>query len=140
VNFYGSGDTDVKIRDNEFYNFGHAYTLATGRAVSGTNFQFYNNRMHDTSNWDAPGCPIHQDGIHVFGVTGSSISGLYVSNNHFSGNWGICPTGLVFVEGGASDANLSNSYWWNNVIMLPWLVRQLQTPTAGLGFFPAAAA
>lgn len=120
INFYAAGDTDVKIHDNEFYNFGHAYALATGSAVSGTNFQFYNNRMHDTSNWDAPGCPFHQDGMHMFGVPGSSMSGLYTYNNYFSGDWGTCPTGLVFVEGGAStnNANLSNSYWWNNVAVI----------------------
>lgn len=116
VNFYGDGDTEYHLYGNELSHFGHAWALAPAGANDVTNVVFRDNDMHDTSNWDAAGCPAHQDGVHIFGVTGSTINGLYVSNNYFWGDWGTCPTGFVFVEGGVSNpAHVSNGYYWNNV-------------------------
>jgi hypothetical protein len=119
VEFYSNGDSDAQVYANDFFHFGHAWALAS-TSGSATNIMFHDNKMHDTNNWDASGCPYHQDGIHLFGGPGSSISGLYISNNYFYGSWGVCPTGFVFVEGGTTNpAHLSNSYWWNNVGIIP---------------------
>jgi len=94
----------------------HGWMLATSAANSFTNAFFHDNQVHDTSNWDAPGCPAHHDGIHAFGTTGSTMSGIYIYNNYFYGDWGTCPTGFIFIENGSSTpAHLSNGYYWNNV-------------------------
>ena len=115
VEFYNNGDTDYQIYGNQIYNFGHGWALATSIiGAATTNIAFHDNYVHDTSNWDAPGCPFHQDGLHVFGVTGSSIAGFYFYNNYVWGNWGSCPTGMIYIEGGG----LTNQYWWNNVFIV----------------------
>jgi hypothetical protein len=114
---YSNGDTNTTISNNNIYNFDHGWMLATSAANRVTNAFFHDNQVHDTVNWDAGGCPFHHDGIHTFGTNGSSMSGVYVYNNYFSGNWGTCPTGFIFVEGGGSStpSHMQNSAWWNNV-------------------------
>jgi hypothetical protein len=117
VEFYNNADTNVQIYGNNIYNFGHAWALAGGASKSTTNVYSHDNQFHDTSNWDAAGCPFHQDGLHAFGTTGSWMSGVYLYNNYFYGNWGSCPTGFVFIEGGSSStpAHMRSFYMWNNV-------------------------
>src|SRR5262249_10157401 len=79
----------------------------------------HDNHIHDAANWTAPGCPFHNDGLHTFGFAGSSMDGLYVSNNLFDGDWGTCPTGFIFIEGGTSTpSHLRSSYFWNNVFLV----------------------
>lgn len=114
---YWDGDTDINILNNDISNMGHGIMFATSGANSATNLTISGNQFHDSTAWDTPGCGYHQDGMHFFGVPGSSMSGIYVSNNYFYGNWGTCPTGWIFVEasGAGTPANMSNSYWWNNV-------------------------
>ena len=114
---YFNGDTDITISNNNISNMGHAIMYATGAANTATNIFITGNQFHDSTTWDTPGCSYHQDGMHFFGVAGSSMNGVYVSNNYFYGNWGTCPTGWIFVEasGAGTPANMSNSYWWNNV-------------------------
>jgi len=117
---YKNGDTNTTISGNNIYNFDHGWMLATSSANSYTNAFFHDNQVHDTAAWDASGCPYHHDGIHTFGTNGSSMSGIYVYNNYFYGNWGTCPTGFVFVEGGASStpSHMQSSGWWNNVAIV----------------------
>jgi hypothetical protein len=117
---YSNGDTNTVISNNNIYNMDHGWMLATNSANSYTNAFFYGNQVHDTSNWDASGCPYHHDGIHTFGTSGSSMSGVYVYNNYFYGNWGSCPTGFIFVEGGGSStpSHMQTSAWWNNVLIV----------------------
>jgi hypothetical protein len=117
---YANGDTNTVISGNNIYNMDHGWMLAPNGAYGFTNAVFYNNQVHDTANWDASGCPYHHDGIHTFGTTGSSMSGIYVYNNYFYGNWGTCPTGFVFVEagGGGTPSNMETSAWWNNVFLV----------------------
>jgi hypothetical protein len=113
---YSNGDTNTTISANNIYNFDHGWMLATSSANSFTNAYFHDNQMHDTANWDASGCPFHHDGIHTFGTGGSSMSGIRVYNNYYYGNWGTCPTGFIFVEGGGSStpSHMGSSAWWNN--------------------------
>jgi len=118
---FSNGDSNVSIFSNNFYAFGHATAVATSSANAITGVYIYGNHFHDPNNWADVGCNYHDDGLHAFGVTGSSIDQLYLYNNLFDGNWGTCPTGFVFVEAGGSGspANLKNSYWWNNVMIVP---------------------
>jgi hypothetical protein len=117
---YSNGDSNVNIYGNNIYNMNHGWMLATSSANSFTNAFFHDNQVHDAANWDANGCPFHHDGIHTFGTSGSTMSGIYVSDNYFYGNWGTCPTGYVFVEGGASStpSHMQSSYWWNNLVVV----------------------
>lgn len=120
VDFFANGDTNLTISNSTFSNYGHGLALATSGANAFTNLFFFNNDLGATANWSAPGCFSHQDGIHMFGVPGSSIDNTYVYNNYFHGDWGTCPTGFVFVEaaGSGTPSNLKNSYWWNNVMIV----------------------
>ena len=115
---FADGDQDIHIYNNKLSNITHGWMLATASPVAASNIFFYGNEIYDTSNWDAGGCPYHHDGIHVFGVPGSTLDNLYVYDNYFHGNWGSCSTGFIFVEGGSSSshAHVRNSYWWNNVM------------------------
>ena len=122
VDFYsGTGDTNENIYGNNVYNFGHAFALAASASnASLSNYSLHDNHIHDTANWSASGCPFHQDGLHTFGTSGSSMSQIHVYNNLFDGDWGSCPTGFIFVEGGASStpSHMQSSAWWNNVAIV----------------------
>jgi hypothetical protein len=118
---YADGDTNANISNNDVSNFGHGMMYAAGSAVTAVApaLLLHDNHFHDTANWGASGCPYHQDGLHTFGVSGSSMDGIYVYNNLFDGDWGTCPTGFIFVEfgggAGGTPSNMRNSYWFNNV-------------------------
>jgi len=117
---YANGDTNYSIFNNEIYNQGHGYAFATAHAGSpnctSPCLLFHDNYMHDTANWDGvppypAGCFSHQDGIHMFGTGTSTAGDIYVYNNKFSGNWGNCPTGFVYLE----SLLPANTYFFNNV-------------------------
>lgn len=120
VDFFANGDANLTISNSAISNMGHGLALATSGTNAFTNLFFFNNDIGATANWSATGCFSHQDGIHMFGVTGSSIDDVFVSNNYFHGDWGTCPTGFVFVEaaGSGTPSNLKNSFWWNNVMIV----------------------
>lgn len=119
---YANNDTNHQIFNNDVSHMGHGMLFAAGAAISAISpaLLLHDNHFHDTANWGAPGCPFHQDGLHTFGVTGSSMDGIYVYNNLFDGDWGTCPTGFVFVEaaGSGTPSNMRNSFWFNNVAII----------------------
>ena len=117
---YANGDTNTTISSNNIYNMDHGWMFATSSPNRATNAFFHDNQVHDTANWDASGCPYHHDGIHTFGTNGSTMTGVNVYNNYFYGNWGSCPTGFIFVEGGGSStpSHMLSSAWWNNVLIV----------------------
>jgi hypothetical protein len=117
---YGNGDNNITVAYNDISAMGHWLMFATSGANSATNMYFHDNKFHDTTNWDTAGCSYHDDGIHMFGTTGSSMTNLYVYNNYFYGDWGTCPTGFIFTEGlgSSTPTHLSNSFWWNNVMIV----------------------
>jgi hypothetical protein len=117
---YGNGDSGTTITNNNISLMDHGWMLATSSANSFTNAFFSGNQIHDTYNWDTSGCAYHHDGIHTFGTSGSTMSGINVYNNYFYGNWGTCPTGFIFVEGGGSStpSHMLSSAWWNNVLLV----------------------
>jgi len=116
-NIYGNGDTNINVFKNDISNWDHAYMFATAGPNSATNFSFHDNKVHDNINFETSNCMYHLDGIHFFGTTGSSMSGIYVYNNYFYGALsGACSSGFIFMEGGSgTPSHASNSYFWNNV-------------------------
>jgi hypothetical protein len=122
IDSYNASDTNLQILNNNIYHMGHgvAFAASTAVACSSPCLIMTGNHIHDAANWTSTGCAFHQDGLHMFGVSGSSMDGVTVANNLFDGDWGTCPTGFVFVEagGGGSPAGLKNSTWYNNVMIV----------------------
>jgi len=114
---FGNGDTDIDIYNNKISHMDHGWMFASSSSNSAVGpIKFHDNQVHDTSNWDTPGCDYHHDGIHTFGVPGSSYDGLYIYNNYFYGNWGSCPTGFIYLENGSSNPSHAKSWAvYNNV-------------------------
>jgi hypothetical protein len=115
---FGNGDTNIDISFNTLTNFAHAIMYATAGTNASTNIFIHDNDFGGMgATWNGAGCPFHQDGLHAFGVAGSSIDNFYFYNNYFHGDWGQCPTGWVFIEaaGSGTPSNMKNSFWWNNV-------------------------
>jgi hypothetical protein len=94
----------------------------TGHGSHGQDIFIYNNHLQTTRNWSVqPGCPGHQDGMHLFGTGGvpSSMDGQYIYNNLFDGQMaGPCDTGNIFIEAGpttGTPSHATSTYIWNNV-------------------------
>lgn len=101
-NFWQSGDTNVRIYNNEIYNIDHAYAVAgTGGSASG--FYFYNNHVHDFAKWDSGSNSFHHDGVHAYGVNGAKQTEVWIYNNLFDGDIGANVTGYIFMEGGSGS-------------------------------------
>lgn len=119
-NPYQNNDTNTLITGNDIYNWDHAIMFATGGANSCTApcLTLAGNRIHDNINFETSGCVYHLDGLHTFGVPGSSMDGIYIYNNYFYGSLaGGCSSGFIFIEGGGSStpSNVKNLYMWNNI-------------------------
>lgn len=117
---YNNGDTNTVITNNNIYHWDHAIMFATGGANSCTApcLTLSGNQIHDNINFETAGCVYHLDGLHTFGVPGSSMDGVYIDNNYFYGALaGGCSSGFIFIEGGGSStpSNMKNLYFWNNV-------------------------
>lgn len=116
---YGSGDTNLQVTNNEIYHWDHAMMFAAPGAISCSAPCLFleGNRIHDNVNWETAGCVYHLDGLHTFGVSGSTMNGIYIANNYFYGSLsGACSSGFLFMEQGSpSMSNASNTYIWNNV-------------------------
>jgi hypothetical protein len=104
-NFWQSGDSNVKVYNNEIYNIDHAYAVAgTGGSASG--FYFYNNHVHDFANWDSGSAnTFHHDGVHAYGVNGAKQTEVWIYNNLFDGDIGANVTGYIFMEGGSGSGS-----------------------------------
>lgn len=117
---YGSGDTNLQVYNNDIYHWDHAMMFAAPSALSCTApcLLFHDNRVHDNVNFETSGCVYHLDGIHFFGVSGSTMNGIYLYNNHWYGSLsGPCSSGFYFMEQGSpSQSNASNVYLWNDVL------------------------
>lgn len=116
MQYFVGGDNNIQIYNNDIAHFDHGWALA-GDNANGTpvvsNIFFHDNRIHDTVNWDAPGCTTHHiDDLHVYQpVSTQTVNNLYYYNNYAYGNRGQCATGMLYVEGG----NVVNQYYFNNV-------------------------
>jgi hypothetical protein len=114
-NFYNSGDTNVKVYNNDIYNVDHGYTPAGSGNVSGSNFFFYNNHVHDYKNWDTASDSYHHDGVHAFGVAGANLTNLQIYDNLFDGNTGANFTSHIYVERPDSSPSETNPLIFNNI-------------------------
>lgn len=110
-------DNDLKIYNNTIYHSDHALAISGSNGNNLTGAIIRNNHIYSYDNWDTPGCDAHHDGIHIYGVPTAAFTGLDFYNNLLEGPVGSCITGHVFVESGSSTAQLSNSRWFNNVLL-----------------------
>jgi hypothetical protein len=99
VHVFNNGDTDINIYNNNIYNNNWGEELSCrGTPLAGT-ISFYNNHVHDYSNWDNPGTnAYHHNGIHAFGTCQGASGGVWIYNNIFDGNPGVYVTGHLFFE------------------------------------------
>jgi hypothetical protein len=113
-----NGDTAVEIHHNEFYHCSHGWTVAASGVVSASNFKFYNNHIHDYSNWDTTANTYHHDGIHAFGISGAVGDAYDIYNNLFEGACGDHMTGHIYMEGitGTQWTNTGTVRIFNNVL------------------------
>ena len=114
---YNASDTNLQVLNNQIYHMGHGVAFAAASAVSCSSpcLIMTGNLIHDAANWSSTGCAFHQDGLHLFGTTGSTMDGVTVANNQFYGDWGTCPTGFIFAESGGSDPGLKSFNLYNNL-------------------------
>ncbi|MGA7411350.1 MAG: hypothetical protein WBW33_12750 [Bryobacteraceae bacterium] len=111
-----AGDNGLQIYNNEIFNFNGAINIASSASTNVlTGAQIHDNYLHDAAAADAPGCPAHHDGIHVWGLNGGYNSGINFYNNRISGNFGGCATGAVFFEGANRDVQM-----YNNVVNITY--------------------
>jgi hypothetical protein len=118
-NIYANGDTNTQITSNEIYHWDHAIMYATSAANACTAPCLFltGNKIHDNINFETAGCVYHLDGLHTFGTTGSTMNGMYISNNYWYGSLsGACSSGFIFMEQGSSTpSHARNTYVWDNV-------------------------
>jgi len=108
IDNFQDGDTNCLFYNNNLYNNAHNCVLASGGDKKAGKFYFYNNHIHDYSNWDSSGCAYHNSALHVWGddVGGlwSDIQEIWVYNNKFD-NPGNCDTAHIFLEGGPQSGD-----------------------------------
>lgn len=117
----GSGDTNVRVYNNNIYNIDHGFIQSGGNAGV---ISFHDNHVHDMGNWDNTVNDIHHDGIHCYtagtGGVAKHIDDFYIYNNRFDGDAGDNATSWVFLEGGTGSsstpcANSTSRIWiFNN--------------------------
>jgi len=114
----GNAQDNFTFANNQVFNYAHGLAFANQTGAAVDQEFVYSNNIHDSANWGATGCFAHIDSLHIFGSSTSSVDHFYFYNNYIHGNWGTCPTGAIFVEGGGSStpSHLKNSYWFNNII------------------------
>lgn len=119
---YGNNDTNHQVYNNDVSHSDHTLIFA-GNGLTGVNLgaKFYNNHIHDFSNWDTSGNCYHHDGLHSFGSSGSPQITLYFYNNQCDGVLGDNFNACLFMEGTGSgtpwtgDSTASTYYAFNNV-------------------------
>lgn len=115
--FYGNGDANESVYNNNIYNMDHGVAPSGFNMVAASNFFVYKNHIHDMLNWDTTGCgAFHHDGVHAFGTSTANLTNLQVYNNEFDGNPGICFTSSVYLEKPDASISLTNALVFNNVI------------------------
>jgi hypothetical protein len=105
-----SGDNGLQIYNNAFLGGGDSMVIpGSGSSNNLSGAQIHDNYIADNGIGDAPGCPAHLDGIHIWGLSGATESGVNFYNNWFSGNFGHCQTGAVYFEGNNQNYNIYNN-------------------------------
>jgi hypothetical protein len=115
-NYFGNGDTNVRIYNNNIYNVDHGVTPNGYGSVSASHFYVYNNHIHDYANWDTTSDAYHHDGVHAYGTGGANLTDLEIYDNQFDGNTGVNFTSHIYIEKPDSSASLTNTLVFNNVL------------------------
>lgn len=105
-----SGDNGLQIYNNALLGGSDSMVIAgssSSNNLSGA--QIHDNYIADNGIGDAPGCPAHLDGIHIWGLNGATESNVNFYNNWFTGNFGGCQTGAVYFEGNNVNDNIYNN-------------------------------
>ena len=114
--YYGNGDTNDSVHDNNIYNVDHGVIPNGFGAVSASNFYVYNNHIHDFANWDTTADMYHHDGVHAYGTGGANLTNLQIYDNQFDGNPGVNFSSFVYIEKPDSSTSLTGAIVVNNII------------------------
>ncbi|MGO8704736.1 MAG: hypothetical protein ACLQVA_13040 [Candidatus Brocadiia bacterium] len=118
--FYGNGDSDVDVYNNDISRTDHGFTVGGwGTTVKASGIKFHNNHVHDYANWDTTRNAYHHDGVHAYATPPAAATDLQIYDNLFDGDIGKNVTGHIFIESGTSpwsdDAGTSKIF--NNVLI-----------------------
>ncbi|MGD1000126.1 MAG: hypothetical protein ABSA67_05435 [Candidatus Brocadiia bacterium] len=118
--FYGNGDADVDVYNNDISRTDHGFTVGGwGTTVKASGIKFHNNHIHDYANWDTLKNAYHHDGVHAYATPPAAATDLQIYNNLFDGDTGKSITGHIFIESGTSpwSDNAATSKIFNNVLI-----------------------
>jgi hypothetical protein len=95
----------------------HGIVPLIGNGSSGTlsNVFIFGNHIHDMQSWDDVADNFHHDPIHAFDFANGTITGIYVYNNLFDGNWGVHTNSGTYMEGPNEGGVITSCYIFNNV-------------------------
>jgi hypothetical protein len=114
------GGSNITVANNTMFNFDHGVAMGEDSASGNyTDLYFYGNSMHDTSAWDTTDNSFHHDGIHLWAYcadghsycSATSITDVYIYNNHFYGVWDQNVTAHLFFEANIGPAWIFNNYF-----------------------------
>ena len=107
-----AGTSNFNLSYSEIYNVDHGF--ATGQTsdtpVTINNVMVHDNWFHDFSVWDTSNNSFHHDGLHLFSYCATNvggnetycpattITGVNIYNNIFSGDWGGNTNTNIFFE------------------------------------------
>ena len=116
--YRGTGSNAITLTNNTIYNISAGFMLADFSGVTSklTSALIYGNYVHDFANWSDQCCGYnyHHDGIHLWAVhNGATVSGVYVYNNTFGGDFGAGTAQIYFEIDGTN--NTATGYFFNNI-------------------------
>ncbi|MEO8727517.1 MAG: choice-of-anchor Q domain-containing protein [Acidobacteriaceae bacterium] len=122
VNEFNTGDSNIRIYNNDISNIDHGIALASGGISSVGPFYIYGNHVHDYANWHTSNNAYHHDGIHGYTTGGHAPhinGGVWIYNNTFDGSIDGNFTAHIFLEGTLEGTpfmdTTSTAYVFNNV-------------------------
>ena len=118
--FYGNGDTDIDVYNNDISRTDHGFTVGGwGATVKASDIRFHHNHVHDYANWDTIKNAYHHDGVHAYATPPAAATDLQIYDNLFDGDIGKNVTGHIFIESGASpwSDRAGTSKIFNNVLI-----------------------
>jgi hypothetical protein len=137
------GGNNLSFYNNVIYNMDHGVGMGLSAASgSMSGISFYNNTLYGANVWDTNDNSFHHDGFHVFAycANGSSycsstyITGVYVYNNTFEGQWGNNVNAHVFFEENIQSAYVFNNFF-NGANMVSWGVALLDAQGTNISSF-----
>jgi hypothetical protein len=125
----GSNDNGYSDYNNYVYNVNSCQDVSNNNNGTITGLFHHDNFCGSTANWDTAGCANHHNSFHIFGFT-TGNSNIRVYNNTVSGNWGACPTGVLFFDA-TNPPGSSNCIVFNNVMQTTYTNTSGGNPITG---------